>query len=57
MATKNRLKPCPFCGKKPETFTFYTGEKFVRCKSFSCCIGRQLISVTGWNRRVGKDGK
>lgn len=52
-----KLKPCPFCGGKAESFQDYMGWFVVQCK---CGIGTLHYStleaaVKAWNRRTPND--
>lgn len=53
---KTELKPCPFCGEKPYTYT--DGWRVwwgVKCPDCSCIIGEyrtEKEAIEEWNRRA-----
>ena len=61
-----KLKPCPFCGKKAEFHTFYNGEIAAGCPKcgISTLHGRPTYEgeraytklAKTWNRRANDEG-
>jgi len=56
---KIKLKPCPFCGRKPYVFLGDNDAWFVQCKECSATIGShpqdnftEKLAISAWNRRV-----
>lgn len=57
------LKPCPFCGGKPQMKYNYVAQKKKQW-SVQCICGarffftdRKYKAIEAWNRRVGKENK
>lgn len=42
------LKPCPFCGQKPEVF----GSLGVMCANAECALEAIAMPIEDWNRRA-----
>ena len=54
---KKKLKLCPFCKKKPETYTITTirrddETRMARCSNVKCAIWHVPIYAKAWNRRA-----
>ena len=64
----SELKPCPFCGSKPRTYTvssrYVDTERYavrwkVMCGREDCCIllndfANEGEAIAAWNRRAGQ---
>lgn len=54
----SELKPCPFCGGKAKTQSFYRDHR-VYCRtcnaSTMCYYETKEKAIAAWNRRVGDD--
>ena len=49
------LKPCPFCGSKPEYFdpiTHINGEEYCCCSYLECPVCGFDLPVSVWNKRT-----
>lgn len=57
----NKLKPCPFCGKEPDTYDIKTASDkplpMCRCHTGMCAIYAIPISRERWNTRTPIDRK
>lgn len=60
----NKLKPCPFCGKKPKvikTKEFPKGYRWrVECyrgntRAYTCSFPMRQEAIEAWNRRAEKE--
>lgn len=57
---KEKLKPCPFCGEKPEAYWDFTPTGFedlpegynILCCSTHVCALKKSDSIGKWNTRV-----
>ena len=58
--TDIKLKPCPFCGKKPIMCNNKNGFYFVTCPNYGCVIGynnylwfeTEEKAAAAWNTRA-----
>lgn len=55
----NELKPCPFCGRKPELRRNDDGFSYIVCANDNCyvnnnCYVNDNAAIKAWNRRVGE---
>lgn len=48
---KGKHSYCPFCGKSPDTDSFYP-DGFIACKNYTCPICDVPMKPERWNRRV-----
>ena len=53
----NELKPCPFCGRKPELRHDDDGFSYIVCANDNCyvnnnCYVNDNAAINAWNRRV-----
>ena len=53
----NELKPCPFCGRKPELRRDDDGFSYIVCANDNCyvnnnCYVNDNAAINAWNRRV-----
>lgn len=48
----NELKPCPFCGRKPELRHDDDGFSYIVCANDNCYVNDNA-AIMAWNRRVG----
>ena len=53
------LKPCPFCGKKPELFHYGKNDYSIKCMNRKCGVRADTITykplkktIAAWNKRV-----
>lgn len=60
--TEIKLKPCPFCGKKPKTLTSEFGKRHnIECRNPDCHCTVFASGTTKeeaavkWNRRAGDE--
>ena len=47
----NELKPCPFCGRKPELRRDDDGFSYIVCANDNCYVNDNA-AIMAWNRRV-----
>ena len=47
----NELKPCPFCGRKPELRRDNDGFSYIVCANDNCYVNDNA-AIMAWNRRV-----
>ena len=47
----NELKPCPFCGRKPELRHDDDGFSYIVCANDNCYVNDNA-AIMAWNRRV-----
>ena len=47
----NALKPCPFCGRKPELRHDDDGFSYIVCANDNCYVNDNA-AIMAWNRRV-----
>ena len=59
-ANEMKLKPCPFCGSKPEMLAIKRDEWVVTCTCDTCAVNPETDSfrseeeaVSAWNHRAG----
>ena len=55
----NELKPCPFCGRKPELRRDDDGFSYIVCANDNCYVRtdghlNDNAAIKAWNRRVGE---
>lgn len=55
----NELKPCPFCGRKPELRHDDDGFSYIVCANDNCYVRNDRYvndnaAIKAWNRRVGE---
>lgn len=55
----NELKPCPFCGRKPELRHDDDGFSYIVCANDNCYVRNDgylndNAAIKAWNRRVGE---
>lgn len=49
----SELKPCAFCGSKPDTAESAEGHNYVHCSSVTCILYTlKYVSVDRWNTRL-----
>ena len=58
----NELKPCPFCGRKPELRRDDDGFSYIVCANDNCYVRtdghlNDNAAIKAWNRRVGKQNE
>ena len=56
--TEQKLKPCPFCGGKAETYPYYFNEWYIGCGECSCDLGvfdTKEEAIEAWNKRVPRE--
>ena len=56
----NELKPCPFCGRKPELRHDDDGFSYIVCANDNCYVRtdghlNDNAAIKAWNRRVGEN--
>ena len=62
-ANMTDLKPCPFCGGKPQIKYNYVAQKKkqwavqCRCGARFFFTDRQYKAIEAWNRRAGEEDK
>ncbi len=49
----SELKPCPFCGKKPNPN--WTDESYIECTNRKCSVYGYGMSTGDWNTRPIED--
>jgi hypothetical protein len=49
----DNLKPCPFCGKKPNPN--WTDESYIECTNRKCSVCGYGMSTGAWNNRPIED--
>ena len=58
----NELKPCPFCGRKPELRRDDDGFSYIVCANDNCYVRtdghlNDNAAIKAWNRRVGEQNE
>ena len=58
----NELKPCPFCGRKPELRRDDAGCSYIVCANDNCYVRtdghlNDNAAIKAWNKRVGEQNE